>query len=187
MDQKAAPPSAPVRRPAYWLVTLLAMWLVGVNAAQEGYGAIELLRDPLTGNFAGSEDVRSALVNALGQNSRVELPLAVAQLLLGGLLVFIATHLFFGGKPSRSFALQVLLANAAFLILGYFLRETTRTAYVSALLESTADHTALSKEFWWRTRFVLGFDLVALTLSIFALTRPKSRQFLELRPQTENK
>jgi hypothetical protein len=184
MDPQAAPP-APVRRPAYWLATLLAMWLVGVNAAQEGYGAIELLRDPLTGNFSGTEAARSALVNALGQHSRVELPLAVAQLLLGGLLVFIATHLFFGGRPSRAFALQVLAANLLFLVLGYFLREATRVSYIAALLESSEDPSALSKEFWWRSRFVLGFDLVALTLSFFALTRSSSRQFLELRTEPD--
>jgi hypothetical protein len=184
MDPKAAPPE-PVRRPAYWLATLLAMWLVGVNAAQEGYGAIELLRDPLTGNFSGTEEARSALVNALGQHSQVELPLAIAQLLLGGLLVFIATHLFFGGRSSRSFALQVLAANALFLILGYFLREGTRVSYIAALLESSEDPGALSKEFWWRSRFVLGFDLIALTLSFFALTRPASRQFLELRTEPD--
>jgi hypothetical protein len=74
-----------------------------------------------------------------------------------------------------------------FLVLGYFLREATRVSYIAALLESSDDPGALSNEFWWRSRFVLGFDLVALTLSFFALTRPSSRQFLELRtePDTE--
>lgn len=183
----SVPPSRPVKRPGYWLATLLAMWLVGVNAAQEGYGAIELLRDPLTGNFGGSELARSALVDALGQNASIELPLAIMQLLLGGLLVFIATHLFFGGRPSRSFALQVLVANIAFLALGYSLRQGTRERYIESLAEGSDNRGAMTAEFWWRSRFVLAFDLTALGLSIFALTRPTSRQFLELQTQPDQK
>jgi hypothetical protein len=162
------------------------MWLVGVNAAQEGYGAIELLRDPLTGNFGGSEEARNALINALGQHASIELPLSIAQLLLGGLLLLVATHLLFGGRPSRWFALQVLVANALFLITGYALRAATRVTYISALVASSEHKAALSNEFWWRTRFVLAFDLTAVLLSIFALTRPATRQFLDFRPKPDN-
>ena len=186
MQQQATPPTEPIRRPAYWLATLIAMWLVGVNAAQEGYGAIDLLRDPLTGNFGGSEDARNALVNALGEHSRVELPLAIAQLLLGGLLVFTATHLFLGGKPSLGFALQVLGANAALLIASYVLRESTRAAYISSLIEGSKERDLLYNQFWWRSRFVFAFDLTALALSVFALTRPAARRFLSLRAEPEN-
>lgn len=164
---------------------LFAMWLVGMNAAQDGYGAIDLLRDPLSGNFAGSEQDRSALVSALGENRALELPLAIAQLLLGGLLVFISTHLFFGGRPSRAFTLQVLVANVAFLILGYALRAETRDTYLTTLLEDSQDRKVRSAELRLRSRFLLGFDLTALGLSIFALTRPSARRFLELRPQPE--
>jgi len=162
------------------------MWLVGVNAAQEGYGAIELLRDPLTGNFGGSEEARSALVNALGQHAQVQLPLSIAQLLLGSLLLLVATHLLFGGRPSRWFAVQVLVANAVFLVTGYALRESFRATYISALLVNSEHKAALSNEFWWRTRFVLAFDLTAVLFSIFALTRPATRQFLDFRPEPNN-
>lgn len=172
-------------RPGYLLAALVAMWLVGLNAAQEGFGSIQLMRDPLTGNFSGSEAARSALVRALGANAGTELPLAIAQLMLGALLVFVATHILLGGRPRIAFAIQVLAANVAVLILAYALREPTRTAYVRILSETTEESDRINEQFWWRSRFVFGFDLVALGLSAFAFTRKDVKAFLRFVPEAD--
>jgi hypothetical protein len=176
----------PPPRPGYLVLALIAMWLVGVTSAQEGFGAIQLLRDPLTSNFNGNDVARNALLSALGQQIDIELPLAIGQLLLGGLLVFVATNIFLGGKPSLSFTLQVLGANLVLLIVSYTLREPTRAAYIDAVVsERSIDKEEVYQRFWLQSRFVFGFDLATLALCAVAFTRKATRNFLGFRSEPE--
>jgi hypothetical protein len=170
-----------------------------MNTLAEGYLTIEVARDPFasvvsTLSGQGLEDVvKGAFFDALAKHSRTSFPIGVAQVLLGGLLVFVSVRALFGRRASTSFALQLVLANAALLITAYVLREPIRGAIVDAVAASGLERRpsgVSAKEFdellrlhwWWRLRIGFGIQLTALLLSGFALTRRTARELLT-RPQ----
>jgi hypothetical protein len=183
------------RRPIYLVIALIAMWLVGMNTAAEGLVAIQIVRDPFSSATPtlGAADpdalLRAAWMEAIAANARVTLPLGVAQLILGALLVLISARALFGRRASTSFALQVLFANAALLVVGYALRQPVRGTVVDAVVASGIEQrpAGLSpREFdelvrsklWWTFRILLGLQLGTLALSAVALTRRAARELL---------
>ncbi len=183
------------RRPIYLVIALVAMWLVGMNAAAEGWVALEVIRNPLTiaPSAVGTPDVesvvRAAFVRGLAEGARVNVPLGIAELLLGALLVGVAAKALFGRRASPSFALQVLVANAAVLMLGYALRQPIREGVVEAVVQSGAEErpagvtqkdfaAIIRTKWWWSFRIGLGLQLVVLGLSAFAVTRRSARELL---------
>lgn len=183
------------RRPIYLVIALVAMWLVGMNAAAEGWVAIEVIRNPLTlaPSAMGAPDVesvvRAAFVAALTETSRVNLPLGIAELILGALLVGVAAKALFGRRASPSFALQVLMANAAVLVLGYALRQPVRERVVEAVVQSGIEERPsgvtqqefariIRTKWWWSFRIGLGIQLMVLGLAAVAVTRRSARELL---------
>lgn len=182
------------RRPIYLVIALIAMWLIGMNTAAEGLVAIQVARDPFSAATpplgADSEALlRAAWVEAIAAHARVTLPLGVAQLILGALLVFVAARALFGRKASTSFALQVIGANAALLVVGYVLRQPVRGHVVDAMIATGMDarpsgisprefNQLVRAKLWWTFRVLLGLQLGALALAALALTRRLAREVL---------
>jgi predicted cation transporter len=178
----------------YLVAALIALWLIGMNTLAEGYLTVEVVRDPFASvvsplSGGGLEDVvKAAFFEALAKHARTSLPLGVAQILLGGLLVFVAVRALFG-RRATGFTLQLVLANAALLVAVYALREPVRGAIVDAVVRSGLeqhpsgmsarefDHM-VRLQWWWRLRVGFGVQLTALLLSAFALTRKAARELL---------
>ncbi|HMJ14738.1 MAG TPA: hypothetical protein VK524_25175, partial [Polyangiaceae bacterium] len=165
------------------------------NTLAEGYLTVDVVRDPFASVVSplsgrGLEDVvKAAFFEALAKHGRTSLPLGVAQIFLGGLLVFVSVRALFGRRASTSFALQLVLANAALLVAVYALREPIRGAIVDAVARSGMEQQPSgmsAREFdqlvrlqwWWRLRIGFGVQLTALLLSGFALTRKAARELL---------
>lgn len=194
MASEAQHDGAP-RRPIYLVIALIAMWLVGMNTAAEGLVAIQIVRDPFSSAAPtlGAADpdalLRAAWMEAIAANARVTLPLGVAQLILGALLVLISARALIVRRASTSFVLQVLLANAALLAVGYALRQPVRGTVVDAVVASgieqrpaglsARDFDALIRsKLWWTFRVLLGLQLGTLVLAAVALTRRAAREVL---------
>jgi hypothetical protein len=177
------------------VIALIGMWLVGMNSAAEGWGVIQVIRDPLLAAPSAVDKadleamVRAAFVTALADNARVNLPLAIGELIVGGLLVVVAAKALFGRRASPSFALQVIVVNAAVLVVGYALRQPVRGRVVEAVVASGVEErpkgsspeafaASLRTKTWWMLRFGLGLQLVVLGLSALAVTRRSARELL---------
>jgi predicted cation transporter len=182
------------RRPFYLVIALVTLWLVGMNAASEGLGVIEILKNPFSTLFSllGSQSLelmRQATASGVAHTSRVALPLGIAQAMLGIMLVAVAFKGLFGRKASVSFALQVIVANAAIAVVGYALRQPIRGSIIDAVVASgleTRPPNMTATEFdrrtrtqWWlQFRVRLGLELAALGFGAIALTRRSARAVL---------
>lgn len=193
-----APSGHTIRRPIYLVIALIAMWVMGMNAAADGYVVVKVIHNPLSLSTAGAgkEALATAFVRAVSQHPRVNLPLGIAQILLGGLLVLISIKALVARHASTSFALQVLAANALLVIVSYALRQPVRGAVVDAIVGSglvhrpsgisTAAFQRLERlQAWWAFRILLGLQLAALGLCAFALTRKTAREVLAPAPRPE--
>jgi hypothetical protein len=194
------------RRPIFLVIALVAMWLVGMNAAAEGWVAIQVVRSPLdvAPTTVGAPDletvVRTAFVAALSASSKTALPLGIAELIVGALLVGVAAKALFGRRASPSFALQVIMANVAVLVLGYSLRQPLRARVVEAVVASGVEERPpqvseqdfqdiVRTKWWWSFRVGLSIQLMVLGLSALAITRRSARELLapaESRPGEES-
>ncbi|MGB5048523.1 MAG: hypothetical protein WBO46_06280, partial [Caldilineaceae bacterium] len=109
------------------VIALVTLWLVGMTAAAEGFAAIEIVRNPFSSAFgslrgdASQEVLTRGFVEGVQSIARHALPLGVAHVILGGLLVAVSSKALFARRASPAFAVQVILANAAVLIVGYAL------------------------------------------------------------------
>jgi hypothetical protein len=195
-DQPGAPQALAKLRPWYLVAAMVLTWFVGVYGLSFGATVVSLLRsgrlpDVTTaalhtgtlrdvGEYAALQQLRALLVHP-----RVSFPLAVAEVLLSGLLV-VASGLAIGGrKGSRSLALQALAANAVLVVATFALTPFQRAAYVEGFL-SAVDAASLSapqREAYtpdnlaWIARSRFALDLVVLALGALALTRRRTRDF----------
>lgn len=186
---------APRRRPIYLVIALMAMWLLGMQVLVEGYQIVSVVGDPLAGapSSIGDGSVQqaseAALMRGIGEHAGSLLPLGIARLLLGGLLVLVAAKALFVRRASPGFAVQVLLANAVLLAIGYAMEQPLRARVIEAVVPvALADLTVelprsdleslLRTQLWWRFRLLLGIELAALGASVLALTRKGARENL---------
>lgn len=177
------------------------MCFIGMTAAGNGYAAIEAIHNPLSMPTAatGLQAMAIAALHAISQHPRVNLPIGVAQILLGAALALVSLKALFWRHASVSFALQVLAANAALLVVTYALREPVRAAEVHAAVAtkltpprppslSASDYARVRHEYWWWVlRATLGVRLGALGLCAFALTRKTVRTMLAPAPRPESR
>jgi hypothetical protein len=121
-------------------------------------------------------------------NPRVTFPLAIAELILSGLLV-VASGLAMGGrKGARGLALQAILVNAAFAIAAFLLTPFIRAAAIDGMLRAL-DTLALQPperealpsvgSYQWAWRVSLICQLGALALGAFALTRARTKTYFD--------
>ena len=183
-----------MRRPVYLIIALMAMWLVGMNAAAEGYVTVKAVHNPLAtaSSVLGgdrSEVVVSAFIKAISAHPHTNLPIGIAQILLGGAMVLVSIKALVGRRASTSFALQVVAANVLLMIVGYALQLPVRGSIVNAVVASgiakppsgmTLEHFQRIEriQLWWSFRLGLALKVGALALCAFALTRRSARRVL---------
>lgn len=183
------------KRPIFLVIALVTLWLVGMTAAAEGFAAIEIVRNPFSSAFGSlrgdaTQDILTrAFVDGVISISKVALPLGVAHVILGALLVAVSSKALFARRASPWFALQVIAANMAVLVAGYALYQPVRSRVVEAIVASgveqrpaTISPTDFDKlvrlKSWWTFRFRLGIQLAVLGLGAFAVTRRSAREVL---------
>jgi hypothetical protein len=179
----------------YLLIALVVMCFIGMTAAGNGYAAVEAIHNPLSVPAATSgllQAVEAASLHAISQHPRVNLPIGIAQMLLGGLLMFVSFKALFWRHASASFALQVLAANAALVVVTYALREPVHAAAVQAIVAAkitprppSISVAQLDQVEWWGLRAGLALQLATLGLCAFALTRKTARAVLAPAPRSE--
>jgi hypothetical protein len=118
----------------------------------------------------------------------VTFPLAVAEVILSGLLV-VASGLALGGRRgSRSLALQAIVANALLAIVEYLITPGVRAAYTEGWIRAVATLSVSPEErdvltnvglLHWGFRLRLALYLGALGLGALALTRARAKGFFE--------
>jgi hypothetical protein len=195
-DQPGAPPALAKLRPWYLVAAMVLTWFIGVYGLSFGATVASLLRsgrlpDVATaalhagtlrevGEYAALQQLRALLLHP-----RVSFPLAIAEVLLSGLLV-VASGLAIGGrKGARGLALQALAANAVLVVVAFALTPFQRAAYVEGFLAAvdTANLTAPQREAYtpanlvWIARSRVALDLFALALGALALTRTRTKDF----------
>jgi hypothetical protein len=178
---------------------MVLTWLIGVRGLNDGITIAAFLRGgtlpdlttpaQVTTSAEVQQMVAFETMRALFAHSRVTFPLAVAEVLLSGLLV-VASGLAMGGRRgSRGLALQAIGANALLVVATFLLTPAVRAASVDGLLRAM-DLMVLppGQRAWFTNRGVLEglfrvklvvVDLGTLALGVLALTRPRTKTFFE--------
>jgi len=174
---------------------LLVAWFIGLRSLQEGWTSVQIVKDPLTIDaLAWPEQVRDALLSSMQANASVVVPLGVAQVVLGVVVVVVAGAALFGGRLPLKFFVQVLGVSGVITCLGYWLGEPVRRDLVDALVTTPGiveaaelDEQTRAELFRWGFRFSLVLHLVTLAFAIVAVTRRAAREFLaSVSPPREN-
>jgi hypothetical protein len=177
----SSPSIEPPRQPPYLGVALTLAWFLGLTTVQEGYVALRIARDPLAvDSLRLPSQVSEALVNGLIECSRSALPVALAQVMLGAVLVIVSAGLLFGLRVPLDFAVQTIGVNLALTGVAYYLNEPVRRGIVTALvsLQSAETDSGLQHQAYaWGFRIGLALHLLALAFSATVLTRPTVRRF----------
>jgi hypothetical protein len=194
----SVPPPAPTRnklRPWYLVAAMVLTWFIGVYGINVGFGYASFLRggtvpDPASALHSGTslemfEYAELQALKAVLGNARITYPLAVAEVILSGLLV-VASGLAMGGRRgARSLALQAIGANALLAIVAYALTPAVRVAYIDGFLHAIESVTLPVGErealglLHWRFRVQLVLFNTALALGALALTRPRTKTYFE--------
>jgi hypothetical protein len=178
---------------------MILTWFMGVHGLNVGFSTALRLR---AGTMPDVHDIAARTgtmadifeygalyaVRATLENPRVTFPLAVAEILLSGLLV-IASGLAMGGRRgARGLAMQAILANAAFAALAFALTPFVRAAYVDGVLKAL-DTLSLPEPqrealvtpgfYHWGMRLRFALHLTGLALAALALTRDRTKTFFE--------
>jgi hypothetical protein len=171
---------------------MVLTWFIGVHGLNIGFSTAAFLRagtmPDVTAAFRGGT-VRDALelaareeLRAMLTCSRVTFPLAVAEVLLSGLLV-VASGLAMGGRQgARGLALQAVGANALLAVTAFALTPALRAAYSDSLLRAAEQLPVPSGE---RAMFAnlgliqWGMRVGALGLAAVALTRTRTKTYFE--------
>jgi hypothetical protein len=183
----STPHIVPPDKPAYLLIALLSLWLLGISEAAEGYTSLQILSDPWFAGLDGARAVVEVLLGTMREHYAALLPLNIARLLVGSLLIALSAIAIFSGRLSVSFTVQTLVAVGLLTISAYVVEQPLRVARINALLAEDSfllqERSELSSiDFeqlrWALERAGLAAQLGLLSLSGFALTRPRVRRFL---------
>jgi hypothetical protein len=176
------------RRPAYLLVAILTLWIVGVWESNVSFTILRTIMDPLSGALDGAPDARTtdAFLEAIRLHRTQMLPAYSAHLLINLTMFFVAVRLLFTGRANIPFALQVIGVNMAVLGYVYYVSQPIRMAHVRAVMpelqrvaqETGKDPRSLIVLLWWAWRAMLIAELLVLATCGFALTRERARQFM---------
>jgi hypothetical protein len=183
-SEKQPPP-----RPRLLTTALVLAWFMGLRTLHEGYLTLRILRDPLVGDsLSVPSELKAALVEGVTSNGAAALPVAAAQILLGGFLLVVSVGLLFGAARTVSYGMQAVLANGALAAVGYALGGPVRQAMVGALVQTGQMAPELSSElgpvemsnvYYWGFRIALGLQLLAFAGVAWVLSRRSVRDFLE--------
>jgi hypothetical protein len=167
---------------------LILGWFIGLRTLHEGYVTLRILDNPLVGDtLAFPAGVREALVASVAGNAQVSLPIAVAQLLLGGLLLGASVTTLFGGTRNISYSVQAVIANGVLVCGAYAMGGPVRQALALALATTTEPALPVSETlavpellsaYLWGFRLAFGLHIVTLAGVAWALSRRSVREFL---------
>ena len=191
-------------RPWYLVAAMVLTWFLGVHGMTSGCSTLRYLHEgsvvdmtTATQSAKNDDDPRRVIfvihevarLTAMNEMRQLTFPITIAKLLLAGLLV-VASGLAMAGRPgARSLALQALFANVALAVISYLLMRDVRAGWIETVAREGATLSPLDpahaqlvdrRFLWWleRTRFAV-FDLMALALAAFALTRQRTKIFFE--------
>jgi hypothetical protein len=162
---------------------------MGLRTLHEGYLTLRILRNPLLGDALSlPPELREAFVEGVAANPAA-MPVAIGQLLLGGMLLVTSVATLFGGARTVNFVLQAVVANAVLATVGHALGEPLQQAIATAML-SNAELTRdlppdvrpeqVQQGFRWGFRALLGVQCLMLGAIAWVLWRPSTREFLAL-------
>jgi len=150
---------ASLQRPWYLIAAMCLTWITGVFGATGGCGNISFLRGaPLPAELRepATDDthpvIRSAMVRErvrleeLAKAHQVALPISIAKLILGLLLVLASGFALVGRPRSRSLALQLVVANAILALVEYELLTPVRDAMLQAAAVDAVEGGGLGAE-----------------------------------------
>jgi hypothetical protein len=135
--------------------------------------------------------VNAALVESVAAHAGSSLPIAAAQLLLGGFLLVMSLGTLFGGIRRVGYTLQALFANAVLACVAYPMGEPVRDAMVEAFVRGTQLPPELAGSlndvqahdaYLWGFRLAFGLHLAVIGALAWALTRRSVREFLAFSP-----
>jgi hypothetical protein len=179
-------------RPGYLVAALVVLSGIGMLQALQGWHHIQIVRDPsgaaaswgATGEVAGAD-----VVSAIGRHADVTLPLGVAALLLGSLLVVLAVRGLVGRRVSAGLLLQVVVVDIGLLLGGWVLQAPVRDALIEIAVTASSDPPATGASrtarkatrraqlHWW-FRGMFAAELGVLGLGALAFTRRRAREAL---------
>ena len=176
---------------------MVLTWFIGVNGLNIGFTNAAFLRagtvPDVTAQLRGGT-VADALelatreeFRAMLAHSRVTFPLAVAEVILSGLLI-VASGLAMGGRRgARGLALQAIGANALLAVTAFALTPALRAAYSDGLVRAVdmvpARERAVLADMgliqWGLCIKLVALPLAALALGALALTRARTKSYFE--------
>ncbi|MFO0760162.1 MAG: hypothetical protein U0359_27020 [Byssovorax sp.] len=207
MDSSIPPPpsysSQRKLRPWYLVPAMVLTWVYGMNGLMAGCANMAFLREATVpdvteamnrakGAIDPSELVslsQAVWLQGMHDLSRITFPLAIAQILLSGLLVMASGLAMSGRKGARALVLQALGANAVLSIALYVGTESVRAACIETLVRAAQTlppelpaREAFSRPdlLWLVFRIkLIALDLGTLALGALALTRGRSKTYFE--------
>lgn len=183
-------PGLPIPRPAWVSLALALPTLLGSWWSLAGFGVVQMARTPPSAPALQPTDLheiaQAALIEATAAYSRINVPLGIAQALLGGLLLFACGRAWFGRPASPGLVVQSIVANVALLIVTYVLQRPMRIAVANAVVASGVQQaTGLGPEenehiqralLWLGFRLSTAVPVVVLALAAAALSTPTARR-----------
>lgn len=199
------PRSAPVKRPRYLLFALIGALIFGAGCWMDGCGRLAFYRGEQDQSLALNASIKSdtdrnraeALYHRFTEVAdaarKRAVPLAAATFVLGAALLALGSRALAGKTNTRGPLLQVIVAQAVVVGLAYFLAADVRNAELDWEMERTLiqQRETLPPDQYqqvipmmqsMRRYGVPGwlvFRTLASALIVFALTRPRSREFFE--------
>jgi hypothetical protein len=216
-EPRSTPPAAAKSvaggRPRYLVVALIAALVFGAGCWTEGCGRLAFFRGVRdhgasihaqihdADDRTKAEALYQSYVDAADRQRGRGIPLAAATFVLGAALLALAARGLAGKSNTRSALMQVVAAQAVVVLITYFVTREMRNAeadwdYQSVLYNQ---HERLPPDQFsevvptihamrrWAPPGWLAFRTLASALILFALSRPRSRDFFEAaaRPVSE--
>ena len=209
---RASAPSPPsrVKRPRYLLFALIGALVFGAGCWMDGCGRLAFYRGEQDQSLALNASIKAdtdrnraeALYHRFTEVAddarKRAIPLAAATFVLGAALLALGSRALAGKTNTRGALVQVVIAQAAVVGLAYFLTADIRNAELDWEMERTLIHQreTLPPDQYEQVvpmmqsmrRYGVPGWLVVRTLAsaliVFALTRPRTREFFEAAGKT---
>jgi hypothetical protein len=206
----APSPPSPVKRPRYLLFALIGALVFGAGCWMDGCGRLAFYRGEQDQSLALNASIKAdtdrnraeALYHRFTEVAddarKRAIPLAAATFVLGAALLALGSRALAGKTNTRGALVQVVIAQAAVVGLAYFLTADIRNAELDWEMERTLIHQreTLPPDQYEQVvpmmqsmrRYGVPGWLVVRTLAsaliVFALTRPRTREFFEAAGKT---
>jgi hypothetical protein len=202
--------TGPVKRPRFLLFALIGALVFGAGCWMDGCGRLAFYRGEQDQSLALNASIKAdtdrnraeALYHRFTEVAdaarKRAIPLAAATFVLGAALLALGSRGLAGKTNTRGALVQVVIAQAAVVGLAYYLTADIRNAELDWEMERTLIHqreTLPADQYEQVVPMMqsmrhygvpgwLVFRTLASALIVFALTRPRSREFFEAAGKT---